>query len=97
MRRVLRSKTELVVPQSVRRRAGIKPGDELEFTASEGVITIRAVAPQVFRSVRAELTAIRDGRAEIVGGACVTLAGLLRDLDDSRQARGVNADREGPR
>jgi AbrB family looped-hinge helix DNA binding protein len=41
MMRVLRSKTELVVPQSVRRLAGIKEGDRLEFTASQGVITIK--------------------------------------------------------
>jgi len=32
---------ELVVPPSVRRRAGIKAGDRLEFEAARGVITIR--------------------------------------------------------
>lgn len=31
----------LVIPPSVRRRAGIKPGDRLEFEAELGVITIR--------------------------------------------------------
>jgi AbrB family looped-hinge helix DNA binding protein len=30
----------LVVPPSVRRRAGIKPGDRLEFKASGGIINI---------------------------------------------------------
>jgi bifunctional DNA-binding transcriptional regulator/antitoxin component of YhaV-PrlF toxin-antitoxin module len=33
--------TELVVPPGVRRRAGIKAGDRLEFEAARGVITIR--------------------------------------------------------
>jgi bifunctional DNA-binding transcriptional regulator/antitoxin component of YhaV-PrlF toxin-antitoxin module len=33
-------KAGLVVPPSVRRQAGIKAGDQLEFKASRGVITI---------------------------------------------------------
>jgi bifunctional DNA-binding transcriptional regulator/antitoxin component of YhaV-PrlF toxin-antitoxin module len=36
----VRSKAGLVVPPSVRRQAGIKTGDRLEFKASRGVITI---------------------------------------------------------
>lgn len=32
--------TDLVVPKSVRRRAGIKPGDGLEFKVSGGIINI---------------------------------------------------------
>ena len=36
----VRSKAGLVAPPSVRRQAGIKPGDRLEFKASRGVITI---------------------------------------------------------
>ena len=34
------SKKELVVPQSVRRRAGFKSGDRLEFKVSGGIINI---------------------------------------------------------
>ena len=37
---VVRSKDELVVPRSVRRRAGIKSGDRLEFKVSGGIINI---------------------------------------------------------
>jgi AbrB family looped-hinge helix DNA binding protein len=37
---VVASKGELVVPRSVRRRAGIKAGDCVEFTVSGGVINI---------------------------------------------------------
>jgi AbrB family looped-hinge helix DNA binding protein len=34
------AKTDLVVPRSVRRRAGIKAGDKLEFKVTGGVIHI---------------------------------------------------------
>jgi bifunctional DNA-binding transcriptional regulator/antitoxin component of YhaV-PrlF toxin-antitoxin module len=37
---IVNAKTELVVPRSVRRRAGIKVGDKLEFKVSGGVIHI---------------------------------------------------------
>ncbi len=37
----VKSKKLLTVPEPVRRRAGFKPGDQVEFKASSGVITIR--------------------------------------------------------
>ena len=37
---VVSSKSELVVPRSVRRRAGLKSGQEVEFKVSGGVINI---------------------------------------------------------
>ena len=37
----LEASGQLVVPTQVRRRAGIKPGDRIEFEAARGVITIR--------------------------------------------------------
>jgi AbrB family looped-hinge helix DNA binding protein len=37
---VVTSKSELVVPRSVRRKAGIKTGDRVEFKVSGGVINI---------------------------------------------------------
>ena len=36
----VKNETDLVVPPSVRRKAGIKAGDQLEIKASRGVITI---------------------------------------------------------
>lgn len=36
----VKTETDLIVPKSVRRRAGIKAGDRLEFTVSGGVISI---------------------------------------------------------
>jgi len=37
---VVKSKDELVVPRSVRRQAGIKSGDRVEFKVSGGIINI---------------------------------------------------------
>ena len=37
---VKKNKADLIVPPSIRRRAGIKPGDKLEFKVSGGIITI---------------------------------------------------------
>ena len=37
----VKNRTPLVVPPAVRRRAGFKSGDELEFKVSGKVITIR--------------------------------------------------------
>jgi bifunctional DNA-binding transcriptional regulator/antitoxin component of YhaV-PrlF toxin-antitoxin module len=37
---IVTSKSELIVPRSVRRRAGIKTGDRVEFKVSGGVINI---------------------------------------------------------
>lgn len=36
----VRNKTPLTVPDQVRRRAGFKPGDEVEFKVSGGMVTI---------------------------------------------------------
>lgn len=37
---VVKERDPLVVPLNIRRRAGIKPGDRLEFKVARGVITI---------------------------------------------------------
>jgi bifunctional DNA-binding transcriptional regulator/antitoxin component of YhaV-PrlF toxin-antitoxin module len=37
---VVKSKSVLLVPPSVRRKAGLKPGDQVEFKVSSGVIQI---------------------------------------------------------
>jgi len=65
----VRSKTDLVVPASVRRRAGIKSGDQVEFQVSGGVINIipklRAAddeyTPEQRRAIDARLGAARRG------------------------------------
>jgi len=45
MTTVLKARDPLIVPLSVRRRAGLKAGDRLEFKASRGVITIVTQTP----------------------------------------------------
>jgi bifunctional DNA-binding transcriptional regulator/antitoxin component of YhaV-PrlF toxin-antitoxin module len=40
MTTILKERDPLIVPPSIRRRAGIKAGDRLEFKATRGVITI---------------------------------------------------------
>lgn len=40
MTAIVKSKTPLTVPDAVRRRAGFKPGDQVEFKASRGTVTI---------------------------------------------------------
>ena len=45
MTTVVKKKTPIVVPESLRRRAGIKPGDRLEFKVSGGIINIIAQVP----------------------------------------------------
>ena len=41
----VKSKTPLVVPPSVRRQAGLKSGQQIEFKVADGVISIRPKAP----------------------------------------------------
>jgi AbrB family looped-hinge helix DNA binding protein len=36
----LKPKSEIIVPKSIRRKAGIKPGDKVEFSVSGRVISI---------------------------------------------------------
>ena len=43
---IVKSKTPIVVPPSVRRRAGLKSGDKLEFRVSGRVITILPNGPK---------------------------------------------------
>lgn len=45
MTATVKNKAPLVVPQSVRRQAGLKSGDRLEFKVSGGVITILPKPP----------------------------------------------------
>lgn len=74
----------LVVPASVRRQASIKAGDQLEFKASRGSITITVSQP-TYKPTKAELSAIRKGEAAIACGDYVTLTGLTNDLDRNRR------------
>jgi bifunctional DNA-binding transcriptional regulator/antitoxin component of YhaV-PrlF toxin-antitoxin module len=84
MATVLGSHEELVVPAKVRRRAGIKAGDRIEFKVSPRTITITAAPARLYKPTKAELTAIKRGEAEIARGECVTLEDLLNELGIKR-------------
>ena len=67
---VLVKKPGLSIPEAIAKKAGIKPGDWVEFTVRRGAITILA-SPQLNESryplytpTKAEAAAIRRGRAE---------------------------------
>jgi bifunctional DNA-binding transcriptional regulator/antitoxin component of YhaV-PrlF toxin-antitoxin module len=70
---IVKNKTPLVVPPAVRREAGFKSGDELEFKVSSGTITILPklrttddeYTPEQRRMVDAQLA---EGLADIKAG-----------------------------
>ena len=69
----VKNKTPLVVPPSVRRQAGLKSGQKIEFKVSGGVITICPKLPTVDDEYTPEQRRIVDiqlaeGLAEIDGG-----------------------------
>ena len=90
MTTIVKNKSEVVVPRSIRRKAGIKAGDRLEFQASSGTITITA-RERTHKPTKVEAAAIRKGEAEISRGAVVTLNELLHGLDDRRRKGGAKA------
>ena len=96
MTTIVKHKGELVVPRSIRRQAGIKAGDHLEFKASDRSITITAAEPS-YRPTKAEAAAIRKGEAEIARGEFVTLGDLLNDLDTGRRKSGAKAAQKNTR
>jgi len=66
---IVKNEAELVVPRSVRRRAGIKAGDRLEFRVSGGIINIIPkvpsasddYSPEQRRGIDARLAEARKG------------------------------------
>ena len=96
MTTIVKHKAEVVVPWSIRRQAGIKAGDQLEFKASDRRITITAVEPS-YRPSKSETAAIRKGEAEIARGEFVTLNDLLNDLDTRRRESGAKAAQKNSR
>ena len=58
----VKNKTPLVVPPAVRRRAGIKSGQELEFKVSGGVITILPKPPAADDEYTPEQRRVIDAR-----------------------------------
>jgi bifunctional DNA-binding transcriptional regulator/antitoxin component of YhaV-PrlF toxin-antitoxin module len=59
---VVSTKSELVVPRSVRRRAGLKSGQKVEFKVSGGVISIVPELPSADDEYTAEERRVIDAR-----------------------------------
>jgi AbrB family looped-hinge helix DNA binding protein len=82
----LKPKTEITVPKSIRRKAGIKPGDQVEFSVSGRVIKIiPKLSPdelQDERDVRDPKirAAIRKSHEEFLAGKSRPAEQLLAEL-----------------
>lgn len=59
---VVSTKSELVVPRSVRRRAGLKSGQKVEFKVSGGVISIVPELPAADNEYTAAQRRVIDAR-----------------------------------
>ena len=90
----VKNKSELVVPPSVQRLAGIKNGDRLEFSVSSGTITIAPAKPTTYKATKSELAAIRKGASAIARGEHVSLTEFLHGLDNNRRKAGTKTDRK---
>src|ERR1039457_5341123 len=84
---IVKSKTGLVVPPSVQRKAGIRSGDRLEFSVYSDTITIAPARPATYKPTKSELAAIRKGESAIARGECVSLSDFLHGLDRSEERR----------
>jgi bifunctional DNA-binding transcriptional regulator/antitoxin component of YhaV-PrlF toxin-antitoxin module len=82
----LKPKTEITVPKSILRKAGIKPGDRIEFSVSGRIIKIiRKPSPDELQGQRE----LRDPkiRAAIREGYQEFLAGKTRPMEESLAQR----------
>jgi bifunctional DNA-binding transcriptional regulator/antitoxin component of YhaV-PrlF toxin-antitoxin module len=88
---VVKERDPLVVPLNIRRRAGIKPGDRLEFKAARGVITIVSRSqiadgetPEQRRIIDAQLVeGLEDFRRGRVSARFDTVEDMLESLKGS--------------
>jgi AbrB family looped-hinge helix DNA binding protein len=82
---VVVSRAGLVVPHSVRRKAGIKAGDKVEFKVAGGVINIvpkHSEADDVLTPEESAL--VKKSEREMRRGKYLTLAQLRHDVDRPR-------------
>ena len=91
---IVKTLTELVVPPSVQRKAGIQPGDHLNFRVSSGTITISPARPPLYKPTKSELAMIRKGEAAIARGESVSLTEFQHGVDRNRRKAGAKASRK---
>ena len=86
----LRPKTEIMVPKSIRRKAGIRPGDRVEFKVTGRTITI---VPTLTPDEIQDEEEIRDPkiRAAIRKSTADFLAGRSRPIEELFAERAASA------
>jgi AbrB family looped-hinge helix DNA binding protein len=87
---ILKPKAEITVPRSIRRKAGIKPGDRVEFSVSDGVINIR---PKLSPDEAQDEREIRDPkiRAATQASHAEFVAGKARPATEFLASRAARA------
>jgi AbrB family looped-hinge helix DNA binding protein len=89
----LKPKTEITVPKSIRRKAGFKPGEQVEFKVSGRTITIVPKQTQEEREDYIEAQdpavqeAISESNADIAAGRIKPAEELLRPLTRRKRAK----------
>jgi AbrB family looped-hinge helix DNA binding protein len=80
----LKPKTEITVPKSIRRKAGIKPGDRVEFSVSGRVINI---SPKLSLDELADYVELQDPKARraIQESNADIAAGRIKPAEDLLQ------------
>jgi bifunctional DNA-binding transcriptional regulator/antitoxin component of YhaV-PrlF toxin-antitoxin module len=80
----VRNKTPLTVPDQVRRRAGFKPGDKVEFKVSGGMVTILPKLPLIHDTddtlKPAEAKKVRHALKQVRGGKTVLWSLVKHEL-----------------
>lgn len=92
----LKAKSEITVPKSIRRKAGLKPGDRIEFRVSGREITI---TPKLSPDELQDERDIRDPKIRAaIGKSCEEfLAGKSRPIQELFAARSSRTLKRKPR
>jgi AbrB family looped-hinge helix DNA binding protein len=90
----LKSKTEITVPKSIRLKAGIKPGEQIEFSVSGRTINITPKSlPDEIQDAR-EVSdpkiriALKEGYQEFLAGKTRPIEEFLAELAAPKSPRG---------
>jgi bifunctional DNA-binding transcriptional regulator/antitoxin component of YhaV-PrlF toxin-antitoxin module len=95
----IKNKTPLVIPQSVRRQAGLKSGQKIEFKVSGGVISIypklspadNEYTPEQRRIIDAQLA---EGLADVEAGRINGPFATHKEFIDSLHAEATKLNRK---
>ena len=93
---ILKSKTEITVPKSIRQKAGFKPGDRVEFQVSDRTITI---VPKLTPDEIQDEREIRDPKIRAAIGKSYQefLAGKSRPIEELFAERAARTTKRGRR